>query len=194
MKLIFHVTIAVIFLGAFVFGQKPTPSDNDVVRISTNLIQLDVSITDSKGRPIKDIRSDEIEIFENGERQNIANFSFVNGPVRTAAVPAVDKKKGEILLPTSQLRPENVRRTIAIVVDDLNLSFSSSAWVKKALKKYVDEQIQQGDLVAIIRTGGIRLGDDLVPGDYVLQVDVIDAAKKDDQRTSTQFVQFEIVD
>jgi VWFA-related protein len=34
------------------------------------------------------------------------------------------------------------------------LSFESTAYVRRALKKFVDEQIQPGDLVAIIRTGG----------------------------------------
>ena len=48
----------------------------------------------------------------------------------------------------------DVRRTIAIVVDDLGLSFESTHFVRRALKKFVDEQMQTGDLVAIIRTGG----------------------------------------
>ena len=52
-----------------------------------------------------------------------------------------------------RLRPEQVRRTIALVVDDLQLSFESTAYVRRMLKKFVDEQMQPGDLVAIIRTG-----------------------------------------
>jgi VWFA-related protein len=41
-----------------------------------------------------------------------------------------------------------------VVVDDLGLSFESTYYVRRALKKFVDEQIQPGDLVAIIRTSG----------------------------------------
>ena len=33
------------------------------------------------------------------------------------------------------------------------MSFSSIYWVKQAVKKFLDEQVQPGDLVAIIRTG-----------------------------------------
>ena len=40
------------------------------------------------------------------------------------------------------------------MVDDLGLSFESTYYVRRALKKFVDEQMQSGDLVAIIRTGG----------------------------------------
>jgi VWFA-related protein len=40
------------------------------------------------------------------------------------------------------------------VVDDLGLSFESAHFVRQALKKFVDQQVQPDDLVAIIRTGG----------------------------------------
>jgi hypothetical protein len=39
-------------------------------------------------------------------------------------------------------------------VDDLGLSFQSTHFVRRALKQFVDQQIQAGDLVAIIRTSG----------------------------------------
>jgi VWFA-related protein len=57
-------------------------------------------------------------------------------------------------VPSAQLRPEDVRRTIALVVDDLGLSFQSTHFVRRALKQFVDQQMQPGDLVAIIRTSG----------------------------------------
>ncbi|HRH45676.1 MAG TPA: VWA domain-containing protein, partial [Pyrinomonadaceae bacterium] len=46
-----------------------------------------------------------------------------------------------------------IRRTYAILVDDLGLSFSSIFWVKDALKKFIKEQMEEGDLVAILRVG-----------------------------------------
>ena len=38
------------------------------------------------------------------------------------------------------------------MVDDLGLSFDSTYYVRRALKKFVDEEMREGDLVAIIRT------------------------------------------
>jgi VWFA-related protein len=131
---------------------KPTPTLNDeIVRISTNLIQLDVSVTDPKGKPITDIRRDEIEIYENGKKQDISGFRFVSSVRETVANTPVDKNAPP--LPPSLTRPENVRRTIALVVDDLSLSFESAYQTRRSLKKFVDDQMQEGDLVAIVRTG-----------------------------------------
>jgi VWFA-related protein len=56
--------------------------------------------------------------------------------------------------PPLRLRPEDVRRTIALVVDDLGLSFQTINSTRRALKKFVDEQMRPGDMVAIIRTSG----------------------------------------
>jgi VWFA-related protein len=42
---------------------------------------------------------------------------------------------------------------MALVVDDLTLTVESTPYVKQALKKFVDEQMRPGDLVAIVRTG-----------------------------------------
>ena len=131
---------------------KPTPPDDDVVKISTNLVQIDVTVTDAKGKPITDLRPNEIEIYENGEKQKLSNFSFVSSvkEINEQGKPAGNTG---VPIPTQRLRPEQIRRTIALVVDDLSLSFESAYQTRRALKKFVDEQMQDGDLVAIVRTG-----------------------------------------
>ncbi len=156
MKNVWPVILMVFLCAAGVYSQtaKPTPpEDNDVVKVSTNLIQIDVTITDAKGKAISDLRPDEVEIFENGEKQKITNFSFVsNAPSTISASTPVDKKTLS-LAPPKILRRENVKRTIALVVDDLTLSHPDTFFTKEALKKFVNQQMQEGDLVAIIRTG-----------------------------------------
>ncbi|HEX8247927.1 MAG TPA: VWA domain-containing protein [Pyrinomonadaceae bacterium] len=133
---------------------KPVADDEDVVKISTTLIQLDVTVTDKSGKIVTDLKPEDFEIYENGEKQEITNFSFISSAPQ--AKPTNDTKPGgknTPPLPPTELKPERIRRTIALVVDDLTLSFQSTAYVRQSLKKFVDEQMQDGDLVAIIRTG-----------------------------------------
>jgi len=136
--------------------QKPQTESDDVVRITTNLVQVDAVVTDKDGKLVTDLKPEEIEIFEDGRKQKITHFNF---NATTTEQPAKDAKpavadKNAPPLPPSRLRPEDVRRTIALVVDDLGLSFESTHFVRDALKKFVDRQMQPGDLVAIIRTSG----------------------------------------
>ena len=92
---------------------------------------------------------------QDGKPQKITNFSYINvrstdsapAPVTTAS------KKGVPPPPPVMVKPEQARRLIALVVDDLALSFDGTARVRVALKKFVDSDMQPGDLVAIIRTG-----------------------------------------
>ncbi|MEP7037939.1 MAG: VWA domain-containing protein [Acidobacteriota bacterium] len=135
----------------------PKPSDGeDVVKISTALVQVDVTVTDNKGKIVRDLKPEDFEIYENGEKQKITNFTFISADSESnQPTEKPDKNdKSAILIPETPVRPEQVKRTIALVVDDLTLSFESTYYVRRALKKFVDEQMQTGDLVAIIRTGG----------------------------------------
>ena len=156
-KILTALSLSLLFTIAG-FTQTPTPTpveDEDVVKISTNLIQIDVTVTDKKGNPVKDLKPEDFEIYENGKKQEITNFNFVSN-VRVSMPETRTNKDEKLIIPTptvsTQPRPEQVRRTIALVVDDFNLSFTSINWVKQALKRYVDRQVQPGDLVAIIRT------------------------------------------
>jgi hypothetical protein len=50
----------------------------------------------------------------------------------------------------------------------------------------------QTDLKRLVAGGALKLGTDMTPGDYVLQVVVTDALAKDKYRTVTQWIDFEI--
>lgn len=153
MKKVFIVLIFLFSISLSVFAQKTTPTpDDDVVKISTNLIQIDVTVTDKKGNVVRDLKADEIEIYENGDKQEITNFSFISN-LRTQTETTKNPVVANVPVPTAQLKPAQIKRTMALVVDDLSLSFVSAHYVRMALKKFVDEQMQDGDLVAIIRTG-----------------------------------------
>jgi len=52
---------------------------------------------------------------------------------------------------------------------------------------------QQADVKRLVAGSRIRLGSDLKPGEYVLQVIVTDLLAKEKHRTATQWIDFEIV-
>lgn len=135
----------------------PEPDDVDVVKITTNLVQIDAVVTDREGMHVTDLRPDEVEMLENGKPQKITDFSYIKiAQTAEAAVtkPSEDNARTSIPGPPKKLQREEVRRTIAIVIDDLRMSFDSVRFTKETLKKFLDEQVQPNDLIAIIRTAG----------------------------------------
>ncbi|HSB28703.1 MAG TPA: VWA domain-containing protein, partial [Pyrinomonadaceae bacterium] len=134
--------------------QKPSADDLDVVKITTNLVQIDAVVTDKKGQRVTDLRPDEVEMLEDGRSQGITHFSYINLESKRSEVRTEPVDKNSPSPPPVKLKPEQVRRTIALVVDDLGLSFESAYYVRQSLKRFVDQQLQSDDLVAILRTSG----------------------------------------
>ncbi|MCA1566224.1 MAG: VWA domain-containing protein [Acidobacteria bacterium] len=138
----------------------PSPAvEDEVVRITTNLVQLDVVVTDKDGRVVTDLRAEDFEVLEDGRPQAITNLSYIplepppSAAGAAARAPAAkDKNAPPVPAPPRRLRPEQARRTMALVAG--HLSYGSMDAVHDALKKYVDEQVQPDDLVAIIPLSG----------------------------------------
>jgi VWFA-related protein len=151
--------VLTLSLLAPVAGQNPKQPDNqtkeDVVRVTTNLVQVDVAVTDQDGKQVTDLNPQEFEVIEDGRKQAITNFSYISTDINASSQPsntAQPPSKNAPKVQPASLRPEQVRRTAALVVDDLGLSLESLGYVREALRKFVDEQMQPNDLVAIILT------------------------------------------
>jgi VWFA-related protein len=136
-------------------GTPPVEEDKDSIKISTTLIQVDVTVTDKDGKVVTDLKPGDFEVYENGKKQGITNFSFISidKPAEKIDPQPTKPDKTAIPIPPVRLKAEQVRRTYALVVDDLGLNFGNVEWVRQALKKFINEQMQEGDLVAIVRTG-----------------------------------------
>ncbi|MGB9459228.1 MAG: VWA domain-containing protein [Bryobacteraceae bacterium] len=161
--------IAGIFLATlFASGQQPAARAPDsqqptaVFSVTSTLVQVDAVVTDSKGRHITDLKPEDFQVFEDGKLQKLTHFSYVQVASEHKAAPEFKAERPKrspntvSALPPpalAQLRPEDVRRTIVLMVDDLGLSFESMAFVRGSLRKFVNQQMQPGDLVAICRTG-----------------------------------------
>lgn len=159
MKKIFFLLFSIAIISPAIFSQQTSPTppkdDDQVIKISTDLIQVDVTVMDKDGKLVTDLKPEDFELYENGERQTISNFSVISRLAGGATMgdSAAAGQAGGTSDPAKIARAQ-VRRTMAFVVDDLTLSHASVYYARKALKKFVDEQMQPGDLVAIIRTGG----------------------------------------
>jgi VWFA-related protein len=138
--------------------QKPAGDDQDVIRITTNLVQVDAVVT-KDGKPVTDLKAEDFEIFEDGRPQSITNFSYISNVPGIASSTTVASKPPARMDTTAPViptvpRPHEAHRTIALVVDDLGMSAESVSHARQQIRKFIDEQLEPNDLVAIIRTGG----------------------------------------
>lgn len=130
--------------------------DEEVVRITTNLVQLDAVVLDKHGKQVVDLKPEDFQILEDGKPQKITNFSYVatetTGATTAATTAAAKPDKNAPPVPPRRLRPEQVRRTVALVIDDLSLSGADLIFARRGAREYVDKYVAPDDLVAVIRT------------------------------------------
>jgi VWFA-related protein len=139
--------------------RKPeTPQAGDRLIITTSLVQVDAVVTDRKGNQITDLQGDDFEIVEGGEVRPVVGFSYValnsKSPKSAETINPAPSPKGTTPPQLHALRPENVRRAIAIVVDDFGLSFESIARLRSGLIRFISEQTEPNDVIAIVRSSG----------------------------------------
>ena len=131
--------------------QKPSDDQDEVVKITTNLVQVDAVVT-KDGKMVTNLTADDFEIYEDGKKQAITSFAYISNVPNTT--PIVRDKNQPDGPPAARINPNDPHRTLAFVVDDLGISAESMGQVRRQLRKFITEQLQPNDLMAIIRTGG----------------------------------------
>ncbi len=132
---------------------KSSNSDEDVIRIDTNLVVLDCLVTDAKGNVITELTAEDFVIKEDNKDQQIQSFTLGNDAKVPRSIvlvidyswsqkPYIERSVEAAKLLVDKLRPNDL---MAIITDDVELiaQFTSD---KIKLKK---------ELNGLKKTGGI---------------------------------------
>ena len=142
-------------------NQQQVPAE-DVIRISTQLVQTDVVVMDKNEQIIGDLKLEDFEVYDNGKRQDLQFMEFVSvegpgrtegsGPARVAGAPGIDTSVSR------DLSAKDLKRVIAFVVDDVTIPRDDMARARDMLSDFVNTKMLDGDLVSVVRTiGGMGL-------------------------------------
>jgi VWFA-related protein len=151
-------------LLAGVLALSPTASPQEApptFPTQVEQVTVDVVVADKAGNPITGLTKEDVEIYENGERQAIASFSAVE----VAAAPE------EPALPRTRVstnvgRPRRrTGRTFVILFDDVHLSPFTAQRAKAAVADFLRTATREGDHVTLAAaTGGARTSARMVEG------------------------------
>lgn len=148
------------FAGAAQPFQQENPAEQTIVRISVDLVQMDAVVTNSKDEPVTDLTAQDFIILQDGKPQEITNFWFIRTEATAKPTAAeekahgVKKKDRPVLSPLPMpLKREKLGRTIALLADDLGLSWEYASRTRQWIKNWIENEMQPNDLVAVMRTG-----------------------------------------
>ena len=73
----FFILLLITLCGAnFKALSQNKKANDDVIKITAELVQVDVTVTDKNNKPVSGLKRDDFELFDNGKLQNITTFAF----------------------------------------------------------------------------------------------------------------------
>lgn len=157
MKMKALTVLTVMILATVGLSQSGTqkPSEERPIRISTELVQLDVVVTDKNGRVVRGLTKNDFELYESGKKQLISFFELVDTVKERRQQPAEGRPPSQQPLGEGQGPGQtDINRIFAFVVDDLTIRFEDLTYVRQMMTNFVDTKMGPSDLVAIVRTVG----------------------------------------
>lgn len=114
-RLFASIVLVTCLSGAQATHAQQQDADDDVVRVKSNLVLLNVGVADRRGRAITDLRREDFVVYEDGVRQQIESFEPTNAPF--SLVVLLDLS-GSTLNFRSTLKQSAIRFLDALAPDD----------------------------------------------------------------------------
>jgi VWFA-related protein len=125
-----------------------------IIRTTTRLVQVNVIVT-KKGEPVPGLKKEDFQVFDNGKRQEIRQFSEETRAILPSA--AAPLPQGTF---TNQLeqRSGTPAAVTSILLDGVNTRFSDQTYARQQVVQFL-RQIQPEDRVAIytLDSRGLRV-------------------------------------
>lgn len=116
-----------------------SPAAGQVVEtIDVRVVNVDVTVTDRRGRPVSGLTRESFEVLEDGIPQEVTHFYVVE---KTMARAAGSQSATATAVPDA----ERFRRKVLVLVDDMNMSAARRSKALRDLETFVDQSGEEID-------------------------------------------------
>src|SRR5579862_9940154 len=138
-------------------SQEVAPNQTPAIRASSDLVRIDVEVTDKSGKPVKGLTPEQFSITENGKQQKISIFTFQDIE-KMETVKSDDTKPIVVAIdsPDTPAATEAIsdqvrdRRMLVLFFDLTSMQTDDIARAHDAALKFVQKQMTSADLVSIV--------------------------------------------
>lgn len=146
-------TLATLLIIALTSAQPVTTrcqsqNDQGKLKIATGQVLLDMVVRDKKGHLVKDLKSSEVEVYEDGVLQKPESFRLITRADEAESAKAKAAAGDQTRQPVV---PESGFGAVAMVFD--NLQPDSRRYACQAAKAYANENIKSKDYVSVFALG-----------------------------------------
>ena len=136
-------------------AQTPAPSpktQDDVVRVYTELVQTDVMVFDKSGRFVDGLTKQNFELRIDGKPRPIEGFEIITaGSDEESQLAAA---RGATTLNLKRPLPLDRGRIVFFYIDDFHMDLAGMIAAKKVITTFIDKEMGQNDQAAIASATG----------------------------------------
>jgi VWFA-related protein len=135
-------------------GQKETKTEQSpfAFKVPVDVIVVNATVTDAKGKPVLDLTADDFKIFEDGKPQSIHTFTLET--YKAVQPPAMSDTKSPPAIARDADLNYSQSRMFALVIDDVTSAREYLYATVEAAKKFVEQDLGPADQVAIVAASG----------------------------------------
>lgn len=125
------------------------------LRIYEDLVIVDVLVTDKAGKPVRNLRKEHFQVFEDKVSQKISTLDFEDlshsiqsASSTSASPPIINLSKTEL-----QQLPKEIfqnRRLMVLMLDLSSMPVEDQISAQKAAQDFIEKQMTPADLVAVV--------------------------------------------
>jgi VWFA-related protein len=146
-------TVALVALGVTLAAQQPpTPQDTPAFRAGADLVIVDAVVVDRSGKPVTNLTASDFEVRDEGRGQAVSLFQTVAVETPAAGAPAAGRTSRYAYSTNTGLEAAPARAFV-LFFDDVHLTQADGDRAKAALTRFVERELQAGDLVSLVAPG-----------------------------------------
>ena len=163
LKTLSHASLWIVVLGLALEpqAQTPVPAQNSdsiyTLKVYHELVLVDVTVTDKKGKPIRDLHKEDFTVFEDNALQKINTFDFEDLSTAVAEAPPSAPTSSPSVIdlsktPLSELPPTVLqdRRLMILFVDQSSMPIEDLIQAQRTVKNFIEKHLTPADLVAVV--------------------------------------------
>ncbi len=134
-------------------GQRGSRQGSFVLRSQTNVVLVDVRVSDRNGSLVADLKQEDFRVFEDGAAQTLTSFSFENverlaqATAENGPPPTVDLGRLPADVPPAKVLQDH--RLIVLFFDQTSMAVDDLMRALKAATEFVQSKTTPADLVAV---------------------------------------------
>ena len=147
-----RTVLSICVVSLLLLARPHAQSQQSTFQAEVNLVEVDAIVTDEQGNSVVGLTVDDFELFDDGQPQKIAAFSYVDIPL--AIPPEFPGVQRPVPVDVRSNQEPVSGRMYVIVLDDMNVDSVRSSTVRKYAREFVEAYFGAGDIAAVTYTSG----------------------------------------